>query len=221
MRLILEFSEFEYQRLSNTDGYNNTAYWVRDPHISYNDPSRAIDLGKESLLRFNAVMNKIMLDNSLYSPKTGLNKDIERISDLIIQRVINTDGVNIDIFISYKYDNTEYYGVIRNYNTYKPKFETELYQNIYCSIEQRIKIEGILIKAINMFLMMDKGDYITLKDIEVKNKLTGNILVLPSDSKITLINSTDNEIYINFNDKVYVINGINYYYLNYFLTKLN
>lgn len=220
MRIILEFSEFEHERLTNVDGGKSSANWIADPHLSYNAPFRAIDLGKEALLRFNAVMNSIMMDNTLYNSKTGMVKDIERISDLCIQRVINVDGVNIDIFISFKYDTTEYYGVIRKYNSFKPKFESELYHNLSFTIEQKIKIEGIMIKAINSFLMIHKGLFITIKEIEVKNKNTGNILVLPKNSKVEILNSTDNEIFILYKSNQYVVNGITYYYLNYYLNEL-
>lgn len=220
MYIIREFSEFEYQRLTNVDGGNASSTYVKDPHLSYNEPFRAIDLGKEALLRFNAVMNKIMGDNALYNKNIGQLRDIENISDLIVQRVTNKDGVNIDIFISFKYHDTNYFGVIRNFNTYKPKFNSELYNTQVFTIEQKIKIEGILIKALTKFFMMDKGFYITLKPFEVFNTKTGNILVLPNIAKIEILSASEDMILIDYNGTNYKVSGINYYYLNYFLTKL-
>lgn len=211
MKRILEYSEFELQ--SNGTPTN---YFVKDPQLSYDPFSSFVADTRSANLMLNQIVKGILDTNDFFDLRSNTVVNIFSLKDLKILRMYYNDHVNLDVYINFGFEDETYFGVIKNFNHENFKFETELFNSNYISKEFKIKIGGLIVKAIKKWLNAESGNYIALKDFRAINIISGKDIILKTGTLIKVTLSTDNEIFFEFNEIEYRISGIDYYYFNYF-----
>lgn len=222
MKRIYEFTQF-----MNTKGQDSNlqGMFVTDPAVTF-DPynKHLID---------NVAANKMLMDTmkSLMNTSdffdnffSSQSENFFHIEELKIQRISKTN-FNIDLYFSFVFNEEEYFGFVKNYNTPNPIIKCELYTK-YSRIftkEFGIKFNGMLLKAFKSFFLIKNGKYQVLKVVPIINIITGDISYTKLDSVVNVINCSNDTIFIEINDSkevTYKITNLDYYYFNYFFAKL-
>lgn len=211
----------------NTKGQDSNlqGMFVTDPAVTF-DPynKHLID---------NVAANKMLMDTmkSLMNTSdffdnffSSQSENFFHIEELKIQRISKTN-FNIDLYFSFVFNEEEYFGFVKNYNTPNPIIKCELYTK-YSRIftkEFGIKFNGMLLKAFKSFFLIKNGKYQVLKVVPIINIITGDISYTKLDSVVNVINCSNDTIFIEINDSkevTYKITNLDYYYFNYFFAKL-
>lgn len=219
MKRIYEFTQF-----MNTNGQDSNlqGMFVTDPAVTF-DPynKHLID---------NVAANKMLMDTmkSLMNTSdffdrffSSQSENFFHIDELKIQR-ISKSNFNIDLYFSFIFNEEEYFGYVKNYNTPNPIIKCELYTK-YSRIftkEFGIKFNGMLLKAFNSFFLIKNGKYQVLKSVPIIDVISGDISYTKVYSVIQVINCSKDTIFIEINSKTYKISNLDYYYFNYFFSKI-
>jgi len=157
--------------------------------------------------------------------------DISEYKNLKILRIVENDTGNIDVYISFEFNDEEYFGVFKNFNNFKTtKIHSDLIEvssMMYPYMDQFyfLKLSNYLKNVINKWFIPKKGEYKNLKkDNLVKNSM-GSYESIPYNSKIQALgvnidNNNKSYIVIKYKDNKYTINGNDYYYFNYYFEKI-
>lgn len=222
MKLILEFTEFSHMRLGSGDSIPQSTH-VDNPSLSLDGYSRYSANLRNSLYRLNQMYRNINRSNTAFNLRSG---DVIRIGDLKnikILRIFTKSDIYLNVYFSFVVNEKEYYGYIDKINGSNPTIHSEIFRdiNIQGGIEWVIRVKGNLIKVIKEWMNPPIGEYISLKDIDVTNINTGQLFLIPIDSKIEVVRLMgDNTILINFLGENYLIKGKNYYYFNYYFSPI-
>jgi len=221
-RLILEFSEFNFQRM-NSDS-NPMSVHVDNPQLSQGAFDKHQDLIRQANSRLNSIMGNLSANGSFGS--IGKFEDEQEITSLTIQRIFSSDSVNYDIYIEFKIDDEEdiYYGVIKNFNTSNPTVKSEAFRDhsLLQSREWIIKTKGIIVKAIKKWLSVDRGKYVALKGIDGAIDMnTGVSHFLENGTEIVVVGSFDNKVIFKVGNDQYQMMNDNFYYFNYWFAKID
>ena len=236
--IIKEYSEFnQYQMDIGVQNPLGPGYgFAIDPSLSIygtDSDSPYVDYYSRlggSILRLNQI-SKSTLNNNDNNTKTNDNfiNDIDKYTNFKILRIFKNNSLYIDVFISYEFENNEFFGVFKNYNKDNNiHFKTELYTDPnyqYINQEYKLKLSRYIKNKLDIWFNPKNGLYKNLKNnCPVKN-IMGETFLLKINSIVELIN-TDFEkdgnpyIIIKFKDTEYFIKNNDYYYFNYWFKLL-
>lgn len=157
------------------------------------------------------------LVGSQFSKADAFIEDLGSFKNLKILRIFENQRMKLDVFISFEYNNEEYFGVYKNFNyMMKPKLESELFYDIRNQYKMdqdyRLKLSNLFYKKIEKWFIPEKGWYKLLVDKAILKNDMGQIFEINKDKKVQLLDynlNRDNEPYLTFK-----INGENYYIQN-------
>lgn len=157
-------------------------------------------------------------------------EDIENYKDFKILRLSINESLTIDVYISFYFNDEEYFGVYKKFNwIQKPTLKSDLFTDSnygYIDSEYRLKLDNYLYKVLIRWFKPEtdcwyenKSDTLSCRDD------MGSKFLLPKNAKIKVLMSKtdkDGNSYIKFkyNDKTYVINKNDYYFFNYWFEKI-
>lgn len=212
--LILEFSEFNLQRL-NPDSAQ-TSIHVDDPQLSINAFDKHEDIVRNAISKLGILTKSLQNTTAYRSLKSKLSLDDQDISNLKIIRIVKTTSYKYDVYLSFKIDEYEYWGVITDIIS-NPEFKSEVFKDfdLLQTKEWVIKTKGLIIKAIKNWLKPQFGKFKLVNDevICYSNK-TGKQLVLPRNSIIEVSKSYDNRLIFEYEGDFYTLTGDNFVYFN-------
>ena len=212
--LILEFSEFNAQRL-NSDSVRASIH-VDDPSLSINAFDKHEDIIRNAIAKIGTLSKALQNTSGYRSLKSKLSLDDQDISNLKIIKIVKSTSYLYDIYLTFVIDEEEYWGVINDI-TGNPEFKSEVFKDfdLIQTKEWVIKIKGLIIKAIKNWLKPQFGKFKLIKDeIICYSSKTGKMLSLPNNSKIEVLKSYDNRIIFEYEGDQYTLIGDNFIYFN-------
>ncbi len=220
-KLILEFTEFNIQRL-NPDSARASVH-VDDPKLSTNAFDKHEDALRAAMSRIDDIMMNLK-GTSAYSRLRGtLGLEDQDIQSLKIIKIVKTDNLTYDCYVSLIIENEEYWGVIYNIMGMDPEFKSELFKDydLYQPKEWVIKIKGLIVKTVKTWLKPEPGMYRLINDeVLCYSTDTGKQLKMENGIEVELIRSHDNKIVVRYDDDTYNLVGDNYVYFNWWFEKL-
>jgi hypothetical protein len=221
MKLILEFTEFQANRM-NPDSAQMSVQ-VDNPSLSINAFDKHEDAIRSGIARINTILHALSGSSAYRSLKSKLILDEQKITSMKVLRLVDTDSVNWDAYISFVIGEEEYYGQIKNLLSPEPQIKSEVFKDfdLVQSKEWILRTKGLLLKAVLEWLHPEDGTYQLLNDFIIcADNLTGQIIKIEKDSKVEVVNSYDNKIIIRYNDKNYTLSNKNFVYFNYWFLKV-
>jgi len=221
-KLILEFSEFNAQRL-NPDSAQ-MAIHVDNPQLSINAFDKHEDAIRSGLSRINNILNSLSNTSNFRTLKSKLALEQQQITNLRVLRIVNTDHVNWDFYISFVIDDEEYYGVIKNATSTSPDFKSEVFKDfdLVQSKEWVIRTKGIIIKTIKQWLRPEEGIYRLLNDEVICYSVDlGKMMKLEKGVEVEVVTTFENKIVIKYQDGYYNLINDNFVYFNYWFEKVD
>ena len=239
--LITEGSEFmQYQfgiEPMGTQGGGGQYAFAQDPsssYYNYQDSPYTDFYSRQSgiVSNLNNIIKNTVNKSGIFNRDfDAFSEDIELYKNLKILRIYQNTNIKLDIFISFVFDNNEYFGVFKNFNGIsKPKLDTELYTDPYYQYrftsEYKIKLSNYFYKKIEKWFIPEKGFYKNLKiDNLVKDNM-GNVFKLKKDQIVEILGyniNSDNKPYIilDIKGEKYHITNNDYYYFKWRFEKLN
>jgi hypothetical protein len=220
-RLILEFTEFNAQRL-NPDSAQMAVH-VDDPSLSVNAFDKHEDAIRAGVARINSILQSLSNSAAFRSLKSKLALEEQKITSMKILRLVNRDDVNYDVFISFVVDEEEYFAQVDNILSPEPKVKSEVFKDfdLVQTKEWIIRTKGLIIKAIRQWLHPELGKYQLLNEFLIcYDNFTGEMLKLKKDSIVEVVNSFDCKIVLRYNDKYYTLMNKNFVYFNYWFLRV-
>lgn len=220
--LILEFSEFNLQRF-NSDA-SPMAMHVDNPQLSTNAFDKHQSSIRQAMARVNDIFYNIKGTTSFSKLRSELSLDYQDINNLIIQKIVKSNGFKYDVYIKLYMNENEYWGKIEDILGFNTKLTSELFRdyNLLQPKEWVIKIKGIIIKAIKEWLKPKPGNYKLIKDQVICYSMDiGNRLVIEKGTEVELIRSYDDKLVIRYKEDDYKLVDDNLIYFNWWFLKIN
>lgn len=198
----------------NQDGPYNNAYF-RTPYMI----QKVVD-----------VMKTIYKDQGYSSIKYDhFLDDIDNYSDLKILRLHKNNNLYLDVFISFMFNDEEFFGVYKNFNgLQKPTLKSHLFSEqkySYIDNEYILKFDNYIFKLLTNWFKPNKGFYVCLKDIvPCRNEMGETVNIKKGQNVRVLGVNTSKEhkpyILIDHNGDQLHISNNDYYYFHYWFDKL-
>jgi len=220
-RLILEFTEFNLQRM-NPDSAHISSH-VDDPSLSLNAFDRHQDSIRQAMSRVNDILYSLSGDNAYRNLRSKLTLDHQDIQSMKILRIVKSNNINYDAYISFVIDDYEYWGVVEDLMSLSPELTSEVFKDfdLYQSKEWVIKIKGLIIKTIKTWLKPEPGSYKLLNDeVICYSTETGKQLRMEKGIEVEVVRAHDSKIIIKHDSDYYNLVGDNYVYFNWWFEKL-
>lgn len=199
---------FGYSDLSSINTGGSVA--PKDPTISFNAWDKFKFDNREKFSRLGTLLQSIFGNGGGFSNyQDTLDVDIEDLSILRLER--NNNGL-LDIYLRFLIEEHVCTGIIKNWGGNRAiSFKTSL----EISPTANEKLKNIFSETlIEWFKPYEDCEYRTLKEIRCYDNL-GNICIIPVGGKIITEKVANNTIEFTYNDKVYNIRGLDYYFFNY------
>jgi len=183
-----------------------------------------------SINRLNAISKAAMGTDAISQSKSDMFlDDFDYYSNYKILRIVKNDSLHLNIFISFHFDDEEFFGVFKNFNGYsQPKFDSEMFNDQrfnYIDKKYKLKLNSYLKKILDNWFIPKKKLYKNLKDnCQVKDDM-GSIKYLKKNSVIE-IKGVDMEkdgtpyIIMKQNDKKYYLKNTDYFFFNYWFESI-
>jgi len=220
-KLILEFTEFNMQRL-NPDSVQASMH-VDDPSLSTNAFDKHQDAIRQAMSRVNDILWNLTGSNAYKSLRGKLALEDQDIKSMKILRIVKVNGINYDVYVTFVIGDNEYWGVINNILT-NPELESEVFKDydLYQAKEWTIKIKGLVIKTIKEWLKPEPGKYKLLNEEVICYSIeTGKQLKMEKGIEIDLIRSYENKIIVRNESETYNLVGDNFIYFNWWFQKID
>lgn len=220
-KLILEFTEFNLQR-TNTDSVRASVH-VDNPQLSTNAFDKHQDGIRQAMSRIDDILFNLKGTNSYSNLRSKIALEDQDIEKLKIQRILKSNSVNYDVYLTIIIDGEEYWGKISNINGTSPDFESEVFKDLdlYQPKEWVIKIKGMVIKIVKTWLKPEVGNYKLLNDeITCYSVDTGKQLKMKNGIEIEVIRPHDDKIIIRYDGETYNLVGDNFIYFNWWFEKI-
>ncbi len=220
-KLILEFTEFNAMRL-NPDS-TQMAVHVDNPSLSINAFDRHEDGIRAGLSKINNILNSLSNASSYRALKSRFSLEEQNLTSLKVLRIINRDNTRYDAYISFIIDEEAYFGQIIDLLSLSPSFKSEVFKDfdLVQTKEWVIKIKGLVIKLVKMWLNPEKGRWKLVKDnIICYSTETGKESNLSAGVEVDVVRSYDNKIVILYNNEYYNLINDNFVYFNYWFEKI-
>lgn len=221
-KLILEFTEFNAQRMNSDSG--QMAVSVDNPQLSINAFDKHEDAIRAGVSRISNILNTLANTSSFRSLKSKLALEEQQIKSIKILRILKANDVNYNFYISFIIDESEYFGLVENILSRDPKFTSEVFKdfNLVQSKEWIIRTKGLIIKIIKEWLKPDIGIWKLLNEEVICYSInTGNMHRLQKGSDIEVVRVFDNKIVAKINNDYYNLVNDNFIYFNYWFEKVN
>jgi hypothetical protein len=221
-KLILEFTEFNAQRL-NPDSAQ-MAIHVDNPQLSINAFDKHEDAIRAGISRISNILNTLSNTSNYRALKSKLALEEQQITNLKVLRIVNTDHVNWDFYISFIIDEEEYYGVVKNATSRSPEFKSEVFKDfdLVQSKEWVIRTKGIIIKTIKQWLRPEEGVYKLLNDEVICYSVDlGKMMKLVKGVEVEVVTTFENKIVIKYQEGYYNLINDNFVYFNYWFEKVD
>lgn len=220
-KLILEFTEFSLQRFNahSPTGQPN----VDNPQLSINAFDKHQDAIRQAMSRINDILFNLQGTSAYSALRSKLALEDQDIESIKILRILKSNSVNYDVYLTLKIDGVDYWGKISNINGLEPTFTSEVFKDydLYQPKEWVIKIRGLVIKTIKEWLKPEPGIYKLINDEVICYSVdTGKQLRMNKDTEIELIRSHDSKIIIKHESDYYNLVGDNYIYFNWWFEKI-
>ena len=239
--LIKEGSEFlQYQfgiEPMGTQGGGGQYAFAQDPRTSYynyqDSPYTDFYARQSGLVaNLNNVVKNIRNQTGLiYKDSNPFLEDINLYKNIKILRIFENNNLKLDVFLSFQYDNNEYFGVFKNFNGLaKPKFESEIYFDTELQYrfdgEYKLKLGNFFYKKLEKWFIPSKGFYKNLKEMNKVKDNMGKLYEMQSNQIVEVLGynmTADNKPYIilKYKDHTYHVEGNDYYYFKWRFEKLN
>lgn len=221
-KLILEFSEFNAMRL-NPDAAQQSVH-VDNPQLSINAFDKHEDAIRAGISKITTILHSLANSSQYRSLKSKLALEEQQVSNLKILRIVNSDRVNWDFYISFTIGETEYYGIIKNINTKNVEFSSEVFkdQDLIQTKEWVIRIKGLIIKTLKKWLRPEEGLYELINDEVVCYSVElGKMIKLNKGAKVEVVKTFENKIVIKYKDDYFNLVNNNFIYFNYWFIKID
>jgi hypothetical protein len=240
-KLLKESSEFlQYQfgiePMGTAGGGGNYAFAVdpRSSYYNYQDSPYTDFYSRQSGLvaNLNQIGKNIRNQTDLiYKQTNAFLEDVDLYKNIKILKMYENNNLKLDLFLSFNYDDKEYFGAFRNFNGLaRPKFESELfyepeYQYRFDS-EYKLKLSNFFYKKLEKWFIPEKGLYKNLKNENRMKDKMGKLYEMKSDQVVEVLGynmTADNKPYVmvKLKDNVYHIEGNDYYFFKWRFEKLN
>ena len=221
-KLILEFTEFNMQRM-NPDSAAGAIGGVDDPSLSTNAFDKHADAIRQAMARVNDILYNLAGTNAYKNLRSKLGLEHQDLQKMKILRIVKSNNIYYDVYITFVIDDYEYWGVIENIMSASPEFTSEVFKDfdLYQSKEWVIKIKGLVIKTIKTWLRPEPGIYKLINDeIFCYSTETGKQLRMEKGIEIELIRAHDNKIIVKHESDYYNLINDNYVYFNWWFEKV-
>jgi hypothetical protein len=221
-KLILEFTEFSLQRFNahSPTGQPN----VDDPQLSIDAFDKHQDAIRQAMSRINDILLNLKGTSAYSALRSKLALEDQDIKSIKILRIIKSNEVNYDVYLTLKIGEEEYWGKIYNILGLDPKITSEVFKDydLYQPKEWVIKIKGIIIKTIKTWLKPEPGMYRLLNnEVICYSTETGKQLKMSKGIEIELIRSHESKIIIKHESDYYNLVGDNFIYFNWWFEKID
>lgn len=214
-RLILEFTEFNAQRL-NPDSAQMSVQ-VDNPQLSVNAFDKHEDAIRAGIAKINGILHSLSNTASFRSLKSKLALENQKIESMKVQRIVKYNEVTYDAYISFVIGDDEYYGVIKNLLDKSPSFQSEVFKDtdLIQTREWVIRTKGMIINIVKKWLKPEKGIYKLInKNVFCYDNETGKMIELTQGDEIEVVNSNNNSITIRRDDRLHSLVNDNFVYFN-------
>jgi hypothetical protein len=221
-KLILEFTEFNMQRM-NPDSAAGAIGGVDDPSLSTNAFDKHADAIRQAMARVNDILYNLAGTNAYKNLRSKLGLEHQDLQKMKILRIVKSNNIYYDVYITFVIDDYEYWGVIENIMSASPEFTSEVFKDfdLYQSKEWVIKIKGLVIKTIKTWLKPEPGIYKLINDeIFCYSTETGKQLRMEKGIEIELVRAHDNKIIVKHESDYYNLINDNYVYFNWWFEKV-
>lgn len=220
-RLILEFTEFNLQRM-NPDSAQASVH-VDNPQLSTNAFDKHQDAIRQAMSRINDILYNLSGTSAYRNLKSKLSLEHQDIQKMKILRIVKSNSINYDVYITFVIDDYEYWGVIENITSSTPELTSEVFKDfdLHQTKEWVVKIKGLIIKAVKTWLKPEPGKYRLLNDeVTCYSTETGKQLRMEKGIEIELVRSHENKIIIKHESDYYNLINDNFIYFNWWFEKL-
>lgn len=221
-KLILEFTEFNLQRF-NADSARASVH-VDDPQLSINAFDKFQDAIRQAMSRINGILFNLKGTSAYSNLRSKLALEHQDIQSLKIQRITKVNSISYDVYLTFIINDEEYWGVIENIMGLNPKFTSEVFKDfdLLQPKEWIIKIRGLIIKTVKMWLKPEPGVYKLLNDEVICYSVdTGKQLKMSQGIEIELVRSHDDKLVVKNENDYYNLTGDNYIYFNWWFQKVD
>lgn len=215
-----EMTEFTSQRF--TQDSSGSPMSINDPQLSMDSYDQHRSGVISSMRRLNDIMNSLTNTGYIFSVGSSKYLSGQEIKNIKIQRMYPNGANNLDVYLTFEILDKEYFGVIKNFDTINPEIKSEVFTDgsLVISKEWIIRTKGLLLKCVKMWMNIEKGDYVCMKDILVTSTITGELYNLRKSKKIKVIKCYDNKIIAHLDNNECLIDGVNFYYFNWWFEKV-
>lgn len=221
-KLILEFSEFNAQRLNPDSAQMGVS--VDSPQLSINAFDKHEDAIRTGVSRINSILHSLANTSSFRALKSKLGLESQNIESLKVQRIIKSDEVNYVVYVSFMIDGEQYFGYIENILSREPFFKSEVFKDtdLIQTKEWVIRTKGLIIKTLKKWLRPEEGSYKLMNDSVICYSVdTGKMAKIEKGSEIEVIRSYDNKILIKYDNDFYNLVNDNFIYFNWWFEKID
>jgi hypothetical protein len=221
-KLILEFSEFNAQRL-NPDSAQMSVH-VDNPQLSINAFDKHEDAIRSGVSRINGILHSLSNTGSFRALKSKLALEEQKVTNLKVQRIVSRDQVNWDFYISFVVSEEQYYGVIKNLTSKHPEFSSEIFKDheLVQTPEWAIRIKGLIIKTLKKWLRPEEGIYRLINDeVICYSQDLGKMVKLTKGCEVEVVNSFENKIVVRYKTDYCILQNQNFIYFNYWFERID
>ena len=221
-RLILEFTEFNIQRM-NPDSARASIH-VDDPQLSIDAFDKHQDGIRQALSRINDILYKVKGSTAYSNLRSKLSLDDQDIQSMKILRIVKNETLKYTAYITLVIDDEEYWGEVEDVVGLNPTFSSELFKDfdLLQPKEWVIKIKGLVIKTLRTWLKPENGNYKLLNnEVICYSTETGRQLSMQQGIEIEVLKSYDNKIVIKHESDTYNLIGDNFIYFNWWFEKIS
>jgi len=233
-----EFQQFQFGlEPMGTQGGGGQYAFAQDPHASYynyQDSPYCDFYARQSGLvaNLNQIMKGVKSQSDLIEKEPdAFLEDLDLFKNLKILRIFENNNLKLDVFLSFQYDENEYFAAYRNFNgLIRPKLESELFyepeyqyrfDNAY-----KLKLSNFFYKKLEKWFIPEKGLYKNMKNENRVKDTMGKLYEMNADQTVEVLGynmNSDNKPYviIKVKDHTYHVEGNNYYYFKWWFEKLN
>jgi len=220
-KLILEFTEFNLQRL-NPDSVQASMH-VDDPQLSTNAFDKHQDGLRAAMSRVNDILNSLSGTDAYRNLRGRLALEDQDLKSMKILRILKSNSINYDVYVSFVIADEEYWGVIKNIQTSNADITSEVFKDydLYQAKEWIIKIKGLIIKTVREWLKPEPGKYKLVNDEVICYSIeTGKQLKMEKGIEIEAVRAYSDRIVIRVDSDIYNLTGDNYMYFNWWFEKI-
>lgn len=221
-RLILEFTEFNLQRFNDTSVQSSVH--VDDPQLSTNAFNKHEDGLRAAMSRLDDIMGRLSDTGAYRNLRSKLAMDDQNVKNLRILRILKTNTINYDAYISFQIGEDVYWGVVLNLLGNSPEFKSEVFKDfdLIQAKEWIIKTKGLIIKTLKEWLRPEPGTYRVLNDdITCYSVETGKQLNMNKGLEIELVRAHSDKIIVQHDSEMYNLVGDNLVFFNWWFDKID